>query len=372
MTIPVTLRVNGRTHRHDVEPRLLLVHYLRQVLGLTGTKIGCDTSQCGSCTVLVDGIAVKSCTCLTAQADGADGHDHRRARPVARRAASGAGSVLGQAWAAVRLLHAGDGLRRLRAAAQQPHPLGGRDPPRPRRQPVPLHRLPEHRPRRAGRCRSDGRAVMSSRIFGSAIRRREDPRLLTGTGTFTDDLALPGMVHAAMLRSPHAHARIRSVDTAPRPGRRRRRRGRTPGRDIAGALKPMPCAWLIPNSNLKVAEYPCMATDVVRYVGDIVAVVVAETSYEAEDALELIDVDYEPLAAVVDPQEGRVRGRAAAARLGAGQPGVSLDRGRRRRRRGVRGGGRGGQGPHRPAAADSDGDGAAFRRRAVERRPPAS
>ena len=72
MTISVTLRVNGRSHHHDVEPRLLLVHYLRDVLGLTGTKIGCDTSQCGSCTVLVDGVAVKSCTCLTAQADGAD------------------------------------------------------------------------------------------------------------------------------------------------------------------------------------------------------------------------------------------------------------------------------------------------------------
>ena len=71
MTIPVTLRVNGRTHQHDVEPRLLLVHYLRDALGLTGTKIGCDTSQCGSCTVLVDGEAVKSCTCLAAQADGA-------------------------------------------------------------------------------------------------------------------------------------------------------------------------------------------------------------------------------------------------------------------------------------------------------------
>ncbi len=148
---------------------------------------------------------------------------------------------------------------------------------------------------------------MSSRIFGSAIRRREDPRLLTGAGTFTDDLAFPGMVHAAMLRSPHAHARIRSVDAS----RARDAAGVVAaytGRDIAGALKPMPCAWLIPNSNLKVAEYPCMATDVVRYVGDIVAVVVAETSYEAVDALELIDVDYEPLDAVVDPRQAASEG----------------------------------------------------------------
>ena len=72
LTIPVALRVNGRPCRHDVEPRLLLVHYLRDVLGLTGTKVACDTSQCGSCTVLVDGVAVKSCTCLAVQADGAE------------------------------------------------------------------------------------------------------------------------------------------------------------------------------------------------------------------------------------------------------------------------------------------------------------
>ena len=71
MTVPVTLTVNGQRHSHDVEPRLLLVHYLRNVLGLTGTKVGCDTSQCGSCTVLLDGAAVKSCTCLAVQADGA-------------------------------------------------------------------------------------------------------------------------------------------------------------------------------------------------------------------------------------------------------------------------------------------------------------
>jgi carbon-monoxide dehydrogenase small subunit len=67
----VSLTVNGRRQSHQVEARLLLVHYLRHVLGLTGTKVGCDTSQCGSCTVLLDGVAVKSCTCLAAQADGA-------------------------------------------------------------------------------------------------------------------------------------------------------------------------------------------------------------------------------------------------------------------------------------------------------------
>ena len=119
---------------------------------------------------------------------------------------------------------------------------------------------------------------MSTRIFGSGIRRREDPRLITGSATFTDDISLPGMVHAAMLRSPHAHAKITRIDTSKAAG--------APGvvavytgADIEGALQPIPCAWLVPDSDLKVAPYPCIARDVVRYTGDIVAVVVAEDRY---------------------------------------------------------------------------------------------
>jgi len=68
----VSMTVNGQTGDHDVEPRLLLVFYLREVLGLTGTKIGCDTTSCGACTVLLDGESVKSCTMFAVQADGAD------------------------------------------------------------------------------------------------------------------------------------------------------------------------------------------------------------------------------------------------------------------------------------------------------------
>jgi carbon-monoxide dehydrogenase small subunit len=67
----VAMTVNGVRHEHDVEPRTLLVYYLREVVGLTGTNVGCDTSSCGACTVLVDGESVKSCTMLAAQADGA-------------------------------------------------------------------------------------------------------------------------------------------------------------------------------------------------------------------------------------------------------------------------------------------------------------
>ena len=71
MTIPVSITVNGRRYDREVEPRLLLVHFIRDVIGLTGTKVGCDTSQCGSCTVLLDGVSAKAFTCLAVQADGA-------------------------------------------------------------------------------------------------------------------------------------------------------------------------------------------------------------------------------------------------------------------------------------------------------------
>ena len=143
---------------------------------------------------------------------------------------------------------------------------------------------------------------MSTRIFGSGIRRREDPRLITGSATYTHDITLPGMAYAAMLRSSHAHARITRIDTE--------KAKAAPGvlavytgADIEGALQPMPCAWLLPDSGLKIAPYPCIAKDVVRYTGDIVAVVVAERMPQAHDAVELIEVDYEPLPTVIDPEK---------------------------------------------------------------------
>ena len=148
---------------------------------------------------------------------------------------------------------------------------------------------------------------MSSRIFGSGIRRREDPRLITGSATYTHDIVLPGMVHAVMLRSSHAHARITRIDTEQAKA--------SPGvlavytgADIEGALQPMPCAWLLPDSDLKIAAYPCIASEVVRYTGDIVAVVVAEQPSQGYDALDLIEVDYEPLPSVTDPEAAAADG----------------------------------------------------------------
>jgi carbon-monoxide dehydrogenase large subunit len=158
---------------------------------------------------------------------------------------------------------------------------------------------------------------MSAKVFGSGIRRREDPRLITGTAAYTDDLVLPGMVHAVILRSPHAHARIARIDTT----RAKQAAGVLAvytAADTEASLKPMPCAWLLPNAELKIAAYPQLAKDVVRYVGDCVAVVVAEDRYQAQDALELIEVDYEPLPVVVDPQKATA---ANAPQLHADVPG---------------------------------------------------
>ena len=148
---------------------------------------------------------------------------------------------------------------------------------------------------------------MGARVFGSAIRRREDPRLITGTAAYTDDLTLPGMVHAAILRSPYAHARINTIDVH----RARHAPGVIAvytGAETSAVLNPMPCAWLLPGSELKVAPYKPIATEIVRYVGECVAVVVAENRYQAQDALDLIEVDYDPLPAVVDPQKAMAEG----------------------------------------------------------------
>jgi aerobic carbon-monoxide dehydrogenase large subunit len=144
-------------------------------------------------------------------------------------------------------------------------------------------------------------APNTSRVFGSGIRRREDPRLMTGTARYTDDITLPGLLHAAILRSPHGNARITRIDTS----RAREAPGVVAvftGADSESLLKPIPCLWLVPNSELKTSPYPAIAKDVVRFVGDAVAVVVADTVVQAYDALDSIEIDYEPLPAVVDPE----------------------------------------------------------------------
>ncbi len=140
---------------------------------------------------------------------------------------------------------------------------------------------------------------MTTRYFGERIKRNEDPRLLTGRGTFVDDVKLPGLVYAAVLRSPHAHARLLRVDVS-------RARAHPDvvavytRADLPAALAD-PLPKLIPHAALihHKTQY-ALAPDKVRYVGEPVAFVVATSRYAAEDALDLIDVEYDPLPAVVD------------------------------------------------------------------------
>jgi aerobic carbon-monoxide dehydrogenase large subunit len=139
---------------------------------------------------------------------------------------------------------------------------------------------------------------MHQTYIGAPIRRREDFRLLTGRATFTDDIKFPQMLHAAILRSPHAHARITAIDAA--------KAQAIPGvvavltfADIASLAKPIPIR-LYPLPGLqRFLQYP-LAQDKVRYVGDPIAVVVAESRYIAEDGVDAVDVTYEPLTAVTD------------------------------------------------------------------------
>ena len=138
-------------------------------------------------------------------------------------------------------------------------------------------------------------------LFGSSIRRREDPRLLTGSATYTDDIKLPRMVYSGFVRSPYAHARIKRIDVSAAQG--------APGVvavytgvDVKDRIAPVPCAWNPPDCDLKIPPHLVLAEDKVRYVGDPVAMVVAESRAAVRDAMDLVDVDYGPLDASIDPE----------------------------------------------------------------------
>ena len=135
------------------------------------------------------------------------------------------------------------------------------------------------------------------RLIGQPLRRREDFKFLAGKGRYVDDVRLPGMLHMAVLRSPHAHAKIRSVDLSAAkvaPGVRLVLSGKA----LAGKIGPIVPNWVIPGS--KVPFRPVVATDCVRFVGECVALVVAETLAEAYDAVGMIEVEYDVLPAVID------------------------------------------------------------------------
>ena len=314
-----TITVNGVTHTVDVEPRMLLVHVIREELGMTGTHIGCDTTHCGACTVLMDGTPVKSCTVFGVQADG---------REITTVEGLGAGglSAMQEAFKEEHGLQCGFCTPAMMLVGtalieQNPDPseedvrwaisgnicrctgymniVNAIRRPRPRRRAAPRSSLGvTRRPRR----RSKDMATQEQEIrgIGHSVRRKEDDRFIRGQGNYIDDIVLPHMLHMAILRSPYAHAKINSVDTT--------RAAAAPGvvAVVTGELMAQHnLAWM---PTLSGDTQAVLATDKVRFQGQEVAAVIAEDPYAAVDALELIDVDYDPLPPVVTPQQAMEAG----------------------------------------------------------------
>ena len=155
---------------------------------------------------------------------------------------------------------------------------------------------------------------MNAPLIGARIQRKEDYRFLTGSGQYTDDVVLPGQTYAVFVRSPHAHAKIKSI--------KKDKALKAPGvlavytgEDLAAAkVGGLPCGWLITGTDgqpMKEPPHPPLAQGKVRYVGDHVAVVVGESIEAARDGAELVEVDYEALPAVVDATKAMQKGAPA-------------------------------------------------------------
>ena len=297
----VRVKVNGREHEALVEPRLLLVHFIREVLGLTGTHVGCDTSHCGACTVVLDGKTVKSCTMFTPQADGSEILTveglikNAQLHPLQEGFKEEHGLQCG--FCTPGMLMSSYVLLQNNKAHRGGNPLGNL------RQSLPLHRLSEHREGGAVRGRQDGgtRSKVMLRTspeiggMGHSIKRKEDLRFIMGKGNYVDDVRLPDMVYGQMVRSPYAHARLKSINTEKAkalPGVL----AVITGEDLAKAN----LAWM---PTLFFDKQMVLATGKVLFQSQEVAFVVAEDRYIAADAAELVEVEYEELPVLVDPHK---------------------------------------------------------------------
>jgi carbon-monoxide dehydrogenase large subunit len=297
----VEFNVNGRQYGLEVEPRTLLSDALREGCGLTGTNVGCEHGVCGACTVLIDGRPVRSCLMLAVQADGQD------VTTVEGLAGPDELSPLQEAFRAEHGLQCGfctPGILLTLTAYLAEHPdateaelrhaLSGN-----------LCRCTGYQNVVAAALRAAGREsarpaetdTAATGPLGAAITRREDHRLLSGTATFVDDIALPGALHAHFVRSPHAHASIVTIDTSTARGVQGVV-GVFTGADLAAWTVPLRVAPSI--DGLVPLETETLPTAKVRFVGDPVAVVLADNRYAAEDAAALVKVEYELLQPALD------------------------------------------------------------------------
>ena len=293
--------VNGKAIARDVEARLSLADFLRHDLALTGTHVGCEHGVCGSCTVQMNGAPVRACLMLAVQAEGAE---ITTVEGLAKQNELGA---LQQSFKKHHALQCGfctpGFLMTADALLRQSGPLGET----------------EVRQAVAGNlCRCTGyqnivdaiveasgskpaavahhEHTSESKFIGARVERAEDHELLSGKGVYVDDIDFPGMLHAYVVRSVHARAKILRID----PSAAKQAQGVV---DVItfedlGAVRKLPLT--IPHPNLKpLTEFP-LAKDQVRYVGEPVAVIVAESRHLAEDAAPLVEIDYEVLPGCIE------------------------------------------------------------------------
>lgn len=293
------LQINGEWKSADVAPGAFLVDVLRETFGLTGTKVGCNEAECGICTVLVDGVPINSCIYPALKANGA------RVETVEGLAQDGRLHPLQQAFiehGAVQCGFCTPGLLMTAKALLAQHPSPSEDDIR--------HALKDTY------CRCTGYVSVINAIRDAAAKLRGEPGVapslpntkaplkaigqplprpdavakVTGAAKYTDDYVFPNMLHAATLRAGVPHARIVRIDT--------QRAKALPGvvavlthADVPGHK----------THGLVYDDWPVLCGDKVRYVGDAVAIVAAETRAIAEHAIGLIEVVYEPLPVVDDP-----------------------------------------------------------------------
>ena len=298
--------INGRKVSRDAKPHLRLLDFLRDDLNLTGNKEGCGAGECGTCSVFVDGVLMKSCLMPVAKAQGA------QIDTIESLAKSGELSVLQKAFHKAGASQCGyciPGMVMAATAALRANPFADRE---------------EIKERLGGNiCRCTGyqkifdavelaRDVQNGRVpatalletdtadgevIGKNVRRIDAPSKVSGRLKYAGDMTMPGMLHVQVLRSPHAHARIVSIDTSA-------------ALAIAGVESVITSAD-VPGKDgfgVFVHDQPIMARGKVRYVGEAIAAVAAEDALTAKRAVAAIKVVYEQLAPVFDPDEAMLQG----------------------------------------------------------------
>jgi CO/xanthine dehydrogenase Mo-binding subunit/aerobic-type carbon monoxide dehydrogenase small subunit (CoxS/CutS family) len=298
--------VNGKKISRNARPSQRLLDFLRDDLHLTGNKEGCGAGECGTCSVFVDGVLMKSCLLPVAKVQGA------RIDSIESLAPTGELSVLQKAFHKAGASQCGyciPGMVMAATAALRANPFAGRE---------------EIKERLGGNiCRCTGyqkifdavelaRDVQNGRlpatalletdtadgeVIGKNVRRIDAPGKVSGRLKYAGDMVMPGMLHVQVLRSPHAHARIVSIDTS--------------AAEAMDGVEAVITSKDVPGQDgfgVFVHDQPIMARGKVRYVGEAIAAVAAEDPLIAKRAVAAIKVVYEQLAPVFDPDEAMKAG----------------------------------------------------------------